>query len=130
MSTYRSTQSQRDAVQALRDQYPQLRTLTAPAVWRVCEAMRSDVDASLNAGNKIGGLSVRVVWNVGPGTLTSVGIPDDLALTLTANGNWRLLMLLGAVPALLVELAPPSYEEDIVRVSRRGVASLRSRPER
>jgi iron complex outermembrane receptor protein len=32
----------------------------------------TDVDASLNAGNKIGGASARVVWNVGPGTLTSV----------------------------------------------------------
>ena len=32
----------------------------------------TDVDANLNAGNKIGGASVRVVWNVGPGTLTSV----------------------------------------------------------
>lgn len=32
----------------------------------------TDVDASLNAGNKIGGASARVVWNVGPGTLTSI----------------------------------------------------------
>lgn len=32
----------------------------------------TDVDANLNAGNKIGGASVRVVWNVGPGTLTSI----------------------------------------------------------
>lgn len=32
----------------------------------------TDVDASLNAGNKLGGASARVVWNVGPGTLTSV----------------------------------------------------------
>jgi iron complex outermembrane receptor protein len=32
----------------------------------------TDVDANLNAGNKIGGASVRAVWNVGPGTLTSV----------------------------------------------------------
>lgn len=32
----------------------------------------TDVDANLNAGNKIGGASARVVWNVGPGTLTSV----------------------------------------------------------
>ena len=36
-----------------------------------------------------------------PGYLTSAGLPDDLAATLTANGNWRLLMLVGAVPALL-----------------------------
>jgi len=32
----------------------------------------TDVDASLNAGNEIGGVSVRAVWNVGPGTLTSI----------------------------------------------------------
>ncbi|WP_395671750.1 TonB-dependent receptor [Phenylobacterium sp.] len=32
----------------------------------------TDVDANLNAGNKIGGLSARAVWDVGPGTLTSV----------------------------------------------------------
>jgi iron complex outermembrane receptor protein len=32
----------------------------------------TDVDANLNAGNKIGGASARVVWNVGPGTLTSI----------------------------------------------------------
>lgn len=32
----------------------------------------TDVDANLNAGNKIGGASARVVWDVGPGTLTSV----------------------------------------------------------
>ncbi len=32
----------------------------------------SDVDASLNAGNKIGGVSLRTKWDVGPGTLTSI----------------------------------------------------------
>jgi iron complex outermembrane receptor protein len=32
----------------------------------------TDVDAELNAGNKIGGASARVVWNVAGGTLTSV----------------------------------------------------------
>ena len=32
----------------------------------------TDVDADLNAGNKIGGASVRVVWNRGRGRLTSV----------------------------------------------------------
>lgn len=32
----------------------------------------TDVDADLNAGNELGGASARVVWNVGPGTLTSV----------------------------------------------------------
>ncbi|MBL0914699.1 MAG: TonB-dependent receptor [Sphingopyxis sp.] len=32
----------------------------------------TDLDASLNAGNKIGGASLRVKWDVGPGTLTSI----------------------------------------------------------
>src|SRR5690606_32294806 len=32
----------------------------------------TDVDANLNAGNKIGGVSLRAVWDIGPGTLTSI----------------------------------------------------------
>ncbi|MBL0923962.1 MAG: TonB-dependent receptor [Sphingomonadaceae bacterium] len=32
----------------------------------------TDIDASLNAGNKIGGASLRVKWDVGPGTFTSI----------------------------------------------------------
>jgi len=32
----------------------------------------TDIDASLNAGNKIGGASLKVKWDVGPGTLTSI----------------------------------------------------------
>lgn len=32
----------------------------------------TDLDASLNAGNKLGGVSLRANWDVGPGTLTSV----------------------------------------------------------
>jgi iron complex outermembrane receptor protein len=32
----------------------------------------TDIDANLNAGNKIGGVSAKVKWNVGGGTLTSV----------------------------------------------------------
>ena len=32
----------------------------------------SDLDSNLNAGNKIGGVSARVKWDAGPGTLTSV----------------------------------------------------------
>ena len=35
-------------------------------------ARLTDVDADLNAGNKIGGASLRVKWDTGPGTLTSV----------------------------------------------------------
>lgn len=32
----------------------------------------SDLDSNLNAGNKIGGASLKVKWDVGPGTLTSI----------------------------------------------------------
>ena len=32
----------------------------------------TDLDASLNAGNELGGVALRVKWDVGPGTLTSV----------------------------------------------------------
>lgn len=32
----------------------------------------TDIDASINAGNEIGGVSLRIVWDVGPGTLTAV----------------------------------------------------------
>ena len=32
----------------------------------------TDIDANLNAGNKIGGVSARVKWDAGPGTLTSI----------------------------------------------------------
>lgn len=32
----------------------------------------TDIDASLNAGNKIGGASLRVKWDLGDGTLTSI----------------------------------------------------------
>lgn len=42
MSTYRSTQDQRDAVQAFRTTFPKHRSLVAPACWRVIEAMRAD----------------------------------------------------------------------------------------
>lgn len=36
-----------------------------------------------------------------PGWLASLGIPDNLIARLTANGNWRLLMIVGAFPAVL-----------------------------
>ncbi|MBN9787320.1 TonB-dependent receptor [Pseudonocardia sp. TMWB2A] len=32
----------------------------------------TDLDANLNAGNEIGGAALRIKWDVGPGTLTSV----------------------------------------------------------
>jgi iron complex outermembrane receptor protein len=35
-------------------------------------ARLSDLDSNLNAGNKIGGVSAKIKWDVGPGTLTSV----------------------------------------------------------
>ncbi|MEO6093105.1 MAG: TonB-dependent receptor [Novosphingobium sp.] len=35
-------------------------------------ARLTDIDAELNAGNKIGGTALRVKWEMGPGTLTSV----------------------------------------------------------
>ena len=45
-----------------------------------------------------------------PRFLSSLGAPDALAERLTANGNWRLLMLVGTLPALLtllIRLAVP-----------------------
>ena len=38
------------------------------------------------------------------GWLTSAGLPGDWTADLTANGNWRLLLLIGVVPALLTLL--------------------------
>src|SRR5262249_11350925 len=49
-----------------------------------------------------------------PGVLTSAGLPEAWADALTANGNWRLLMLVGAVPALLtlfIRLFVPESEK-------------------
>lgn len=49
-----------------------------------------------------------------PGWLTSTGLPQDWAAALTAHGNWRLLMLIGAVPALLtlfIRLFVPESEK-------------------
>ena len=39
-----------------------------------------------------------------PGWLTGMGMPDAWAASLTANGNWRLLLLMGVLPALLTLL--------------------------
>lgn len=54
----------------------QFAALTTALIYRVPSTDAfdriTDVDANLNAGNKIGGASARVVWNVGGGTLTSV----------------------------------------------------------
>ena len=49
-----------------------------------------------------------------PSALTSTGMPAEWAAALTANGNWRLLMLAGAVPALLtlfIRLFVPESEK-------------------
>jgi SHS family sialic acid transporter-like MFS transporter len=48
------------------------------------------------------------------GWITGVGLPDDWAAALTANRNWRMLMLVGAVPALLtlfIRLFVPESEK-------------------
>jgi MFS family permease len=48
------------------------------------------------------------------GWLTGVGFPTDWADALTANRNWRLLMLVGAIPALLtmvIRLFVPESEK-------------------
>ncbi len=47
-------------------------------------------------------------------SLASVGLPENAAEALTANGNWRLLMVVGAVPALLtlfIRLFVPESEK-------------------
>jgi len=58
---------------ALNRQYA---ALTAALGYKVVDSNAfnrlTDVDSNLNAGNKIGGVSARAVWSVGPGTLTSV----------------------------------------------------------
>lgn len=54
----------------------QYAALTAAQNYRVVSTnpfdRLTDIDASLRAGNTIGGASLRVVWDVGPGTLTAV----------------------------------------------------------
>ncbi|HJZ60098.1 MAG TPA: MFS transporter [Gemmataceae bacterium] len=60
-----------------------------------------------------------------PGWLTSAGLPENWAAALTTNGNWRLLMLVGAIPALLtlfIRLFVPESEK-WVREKQSGAAS-------
>jgi MFS family permease len=60
-----------------------------------------------------------------PNWLTAVGLPADWATTLTAHGNWRLLMLVGAAPALLtlfIRLFVPESEKWL-REKEAGAAS-------
>lgn len=54
-------------------QYPALAAALgyAPASLDPFDRM-TDLDASLNAGNTVGGASLRAVWDLGPGALTSV----------------------------------------------------------
>jgi len=57
-----------------------------------------------NLGYFIIGSVVLVLNRVGselPEVLTTLGVSDDWNARLTANGNWRLLMLVGALPAVL-----------------------------
>jgi MFS family permease len=58
-----------------------------------------------NFGYLICGAIAYGMNHTGPGQihgwLTSVGLPSDWADSLTANRYWRLLMLVGAIPALL-----------------------------
>ena len=46
-------------------------------------------------------LSVNQIGPSLPGWFDSIGISNEVTSKLTRNGNWRLLMLVGAVPALL-----------------------------
>lgn len=49
-----------------------------------------------------------------PDLLTSIGMPAHIASSLTANGNWRLLMIVGALPALLtlfIQVLVPESEK-------------------
>ena len=60
-----------------------------------------------------------------PDALMSAGIPADWAMSLTANGNWRLLLLVGALPALLtllIRLFVPESEK-WVKEKESGAAS-------
>lgn len=69
-----------------------------------------------NLGYAIVGAVAYLLVQVGgalPGHLTSAGLPPEWAATLTANGNWRLLMIVGALPAVLtlfVRLFVPESE--------------------
>ena len=70
-------------------------------------------------------LTINRIGSELPGWLDSVGIPPATTAVLTRNGNWRLLMLVGAVPSILtlfLRLFVPEsakWEEE----KRRGHAS-------
>ncbi len=71
-----------------------------------------------NLGYTVCGLIALGLNHTGPsdiqGTLTGIGLPAEWATALTANGNWRLLMLVGTIPALLtlfIRLFVPESEK-------------------
>ena len=63
----------------------------------------------------VGGIAL-LLTHIGPalpGHITALGIPAEWAATLTANSNWRLLMLVGSAPAVLtlfIRLLVPESE--------------------
>ncbi|OWK36560.1 MFS transporter [Fimbriiglobus ruber] len=70
-----------------------------------------------NLGYTVCGLIAIGLNRVGgelPGWLTGIGLPEGWVATLTAHERWRLLMLLGAVPAMLtmfIRLFVPESEK-------------------
>ncbi len=61
----------------------------------------------------VGGVAVGLneVGGKLPQWLAAAGLSDDWVARLTANGNWRLLMLLGALPAVLTLFIRPFVPE-------------------
>lgn len=81
-------------------------------------ALAGWIGAFGNLGYTVCGLIALGLTRVGStdlaAALQSAGLPDGWADALTANRNWRLLMLLGAVPALLtlfIRLFVPESEK-------------------
>ncbi|WP_428628142.1 TonB-dependent receptor [Sphingopyxis sp.] len=68
--TQRALNRQYDALIAALNTANPGRNFTVPS--RDVYDRLTDIDASLNAGNKIGGVSAKVKWDVGPGTFTSI----------------------------------------------------------
>jgi len=68
--TQRALNRQYDALIAALNAANPGRNFTVPS--RNVYDRLTDIDASLNAGNKIGGVSAKVKWDVGPGTFTSI----------------------------------------------------------
>ena len=65
-----------------------------------------------------------------PGHLTSLGLPPDWAATLTKNDNWRLLMIVGAIPAVLtlvIRLFVPESEKWLREKETGGASKWSSR---